>query len=32
VDATAVIVQWQGEEPYTIYPARVATKSPIWPK
>jgi len=32
VDASPVIVQWQGEEPYTISPARVATKSPIWPK
>jgi branched-chain amino acid transport system substrate-binding protein len=32
VDASPVIVQWQGEEPYTIYPAKVATKTPIWPK
>jgi hypothetical protein len=27
-----VIVQWQGNEPYTIYPAKVATKNAIWPK
>ncbi len=32
VGASAVIVQWQGNEPYTIYPAQVATKRPIWPK
>ncbi len=27
-----VIVQWQGDEPYTIYPAQGATHKPIWPK
>ncbi len=32
VDAQPVIVQWQGSEPYTISPAKVATKTPIWPK
>lgn len=31
LDATAVIVQWQGPEPFTIYPASSATRKAIWP-
>ncbi len=30
--STPVIVQWQGNEPYTVFPPAAATKSPVWPK
>ncbi len=31
LDATPIIVQWQGGEPFTIAPAEFATRKPVWP-
>ena len=31
MDATPIIVQWQGGEPFTVAPADFATRSPAWP-
>ncbi len=31
MDATPIIVQWQGGEPFTIAPAEFATRKPVWP-
>ena len=30
VGATPIIVQWQGGEPFTVVPAELATRKPIW--
>jgi branched-chain amino acid transport system substrate-binding protein len=32
VGAEIVLVQWQGGEPFTVYPPSLAVKDPIWPK
>ena len=32
VGAEIVFVQWQGGEPFTVYPPEAAIKEPIWPK
>jgi len=31
LDATPIIVQWQGGEPFTIVPSEFGTRKPIWP-
>ncbi len=31
LDATPIIVQWQGGEPFTVAPAEFATRKPSWP-
>ena len=31
-DAVPVIVQWQGNEPYAVFPAGSAMRKPIWTK
>ena len=31
MDATPIIVQWQGGEPFTVAPSEFATRKPIWP-
>jgi branched-chain amino acid transport system substrate-binding protein len=30
VDATPIIVQWQGGEPFTVVPVELATRKPVW--
>jgi branched-chain amino acid transport system substrate-binding protein len=30
IGATPIIVQWQGGEPFTVVPAELATRKPIW--
>ncbi|MBI3107598.1 MAG: ABC transporter substrate-binding protein [Candidatus Rokubacteria bacterium] len=30
VGATPIIVQWQGGEPFTVVPAELATRKPVW--
>jgi branched-chain amino acid transport system substrate-binding protein len=32
VGAEIVFVQWQGGEPFTVFPAAAAVKTPIWQK
>ncbi|HXH83984.1 MAG TPA: ABC transporter substrate-binding protein [Candidatus Tectomicrobia bacterium] len=31
LDATPIIVQWQGGEPFTVAPAEFGTRKPVWP-
>jgi branched-chain amino acid transport system substrate-binding protein len=31
MDATPIIVQWQGGEPFTVAPGEFATRKPVWP-
>jgi branched-chain amino acid transport system substrate-binding protein len=31
IDAIPVLAQWQGGEPYTIFPRNVAVREPQWP-
>jgi branched-chain amino acid transport system substrate-binding protein len=32
LDATPIIVQWQGGEPFTVAPGEFATRKPVWPR
>jgi branched-chain amino acid transport system substrate-binding protein len=32
IGAEIVFVQWQGGEPFTVFPAGAAVKEPIWAK